>query len=305
MMIGGGRSTRPCPDTIIGRVAAVGNAVTKFKVGDIGGVGVLVDSCRTCVNCAADQEHICVNGATITFDSPDRVSGGRTFGGFSERMVVKEHFVIRIPPGMDLPSAAPLLCAGITTFSPIQHWKVGRGQQVGIVGIGGLGHIAVKLAAARGAEVTMFTSTPGKVADAARLGARNAVLFTDEAAMQRVAGQFDLLIVTIPRRYSVGPYLRLLKYDGTLINLGALENLDGVDGMALAGGRKSVAGSMVGGIAETQQVVDYCFAHNIKPDIERINIQEINQAFARVRAKDVRYRFVIDMASLKSAGNPR
>jgi alcohol dehydrogenase (NADP+) len=233
---------------IIGRVVAVGNAVTKFKMGDIGGVGTLVDSCRTCVNCAADQEHICVNGPTITFDSPDRVSGGRTFGGFSEKVVIKEHFVMRIPPGMDLPSAAPLLCAGITTFSPMQHWKVGRGQRVGIVGIGGLGHIAVKLAAARGANVTMFTTTPHKTADAERLGARNAVLSTDETAMRRVAGQFDILIVTIPRPYSVGPYLRVLKYDGTLINLGALEDLQNVDGRALAGGRKSVAGSLIGAL---------------------------------------------------------
>lgn len=282
---------------IVGRVTAVGSAVTKFKVGDIGGVGCMVDSCGTCENCLADREQNCLKGATFTYGSPDPALGGFTFGGYSERMVVAEHFVIRIPPGADLAATAPLLCAGVTTFSPMQHWRLEPGQRVGVIGLGGLGHMAVKLAVARRAEVTVFTTSPGKIADAQRLGAREAVLSSDAEAMKRLANRFDLLISTVPHAYPMQPFMDLLKLDATLVNVGALNDLEGPNGMALAFGRKSLAGSVIGGIAETQEVVDYCAARNIKADIELIRPDQINQAMDRVVSKDIRYRFVIDFTA--------
>jgi uncharacterized zinc-type alcohol dehydrogenase-like protein len=283
---------------IIGRVQAVGSAVTKFKVGDIGGVGCMVNSCGTCENCQADREQNCLSGATFTYNSPDAVSGGHTFGGYSDKMVVAEHFVIRIPPGADLPATSPLLCAGITTFSPMQHWKLTPGQHVGVIGLGGLGHMAVKLAVARKSDVTVFTTSPGKIADARRMGAREAVLWSDTEAMKRLANHFDLLIATVPKSFPMQPFMDLLKLDATLVNVGAVEPLEsGLNGMAMAFGRKSLAGSVIGGIAETQEVIDYCAARNIKADIELIRPDQINQAYERVVNKDVRYRFVIDMAS--------
>ena len=282
---------------IVGRVRAVGGGVTKFKVGDIAGVGTMVNSCRSCENCLADREQNCLNGATFTYSSLDRVSGGHTFGGYSEKMVVAEHFVIRIPPGADLPATAPLLCAGITTFSPMQHWKLDAGQRVGVIGLGGLGHMAVKLAAARKADVTVFTTSSGKVADAQRLGAREAVLWSDAEAMKQLANRFDLMISTVPKAYPMQPFVDLLKLDATLVNVGALEDLQSVSGRSLIFGRKSIAGSVVGGIAETQQVIDYCASRNIKVDIELIGPDQINQAYDRVVNKDVRYRFVVDFAS--------
>ena len=286
---------------IIGRVQAVGSAVTKFNVGDIGGVGCMVNSCRTCENCLADREQNCLSGATFTYNSPDAVLEGHTFGGYSDKMVVAEHFVIRIPPGADLPAMAPLLCAGITTFSPMQHWKLTPGQHVGVIGLGGLGHVAVKLAVARKADVTVFTTSPGKIADAKRLGAREAVLWSDTEAMKRLANQFDLMISTVPKAFPMQPFMDLLKLDATLVNLGAMEPLEGgINGMMLAFGRKSLAGSVIGGIAGTQEVIDYCAARNIKADIELIGPNQINQAYDRVVNKDVRYRFVIDFASSKS-----
>lgn len=286
---------------VIGRVQAVGSAVTKFRVGDIGGVGCMVNSCLTCEPCEDDREQNCANGATFTYNSPDDPAlGGHTLGGYSDKMVVPEHFVIRIPPGVDLAATAPLLCAGITTFSPMQHWKLTRGQRVGVIGLGGLGHVAVKLAAARKADVTIFTTSPGKVADAKRLGAREAVLWSDETAMKRLAGQFDLLISTVPQAYPMQPFINLLKLDATLVNVGAMEDLQGINGLALVFGRKSIAGSVIGGIAETQEVIDYCAARNIKADIELIRAEDINKAYDRVFNKDVKYRFVIDMASLKA-----
>lgn len=287
---------------IIGRVQAVGNAVTKFKVGDIAGVGCMVDSCRVCENCQGDREQNCLNGTTFTYDSPDqRGTAPVTYGGYSDKLVVTEHFAIRIPPGMDLAATAPLLCAGITTFSPMQHWRVEGGQRVGVIGLGGLGHMAVKLAVARKADVTLFTTTPGKVADAKRLGAREAVLWNDAAAMKRLANSFDFLIATVPESFSMQPFLDLLKLDATLVNVGALGTLPaGLSGMAMGFGRKSLAGSMIGGIAETQEVIDYCAARNIKADIELVRPEQINRAYERVINKDVRYRFVIDMASIKS-----
>jgi len=290
---------------IIGRVQAVGSAVTKFKVGDIGGVGCMVDSCRTCENCLADREQNCLKGATLTYNSPDPISGGHTFGGYSDKIVVPEHFVIRIPPGADLAATAPLLCAGITTFSPMQHWKLAGGQRVGVVGLGGLGHMAVKLAVARKADVTVFTTSPGKIADARRLGAREAVLWSDTEAMKRLANRLDLVIATVPRAFPMQQFVDVLKLDATLVNLGALEDLQSVSGRSLVFGRKSIAGSVIGGIAETQEVIDYCAARNIKADIELIQPEEINRAYDRVVNKDVRYRFVIDMASMKPVAGSR
>lgn len=285
---------------VIGRVQAVGSEVTKFKVGDIGGVGCMVDSCGTCENCVQDLEQYCQNRLTLTYNSDDAALGGHTFGGYSDKIVVTEHFVIRIPPGADLAATAPLLCAGVTTFSPMQHWKLSGGQRVGVIGLGGLGHVAVKLAAARKAEVTVFTTSPGKIADAQRLGVKEAVLWSDADAMKRLAGKFDLLIATVPQAFSMQPFVTLLKLNGTLINVGAMEQIQGVTGIALALGRKAVAGSVIGGIAETQEVIDYCAARNIKADIEMIRADQVNTAYDRVVNKDVRYRFVIDMASLKS-----
>ena len=280
---------------VIGRVRAVGKSVTKFKVGDVGGVGCMVDSCGTCESCRDDHEQDCARRATFTYNSPDP-AGGHTFGGYSTAMVVREHFVIRIPAGVDLAAFAPLLCAGITTFSPMQHWELSAGQRVGIVGLGGLGHMAVKLASSRRADVTAFTTTPGKLADAKRLGAKDAVLSTDAEAMARLAGTFDLLISTAPRAYSMQPFVNALKPGGTLVNVGAMEDIQGVAGISLVHGRKSIAGSMIGGIAETQEVIDYCAARGIKADVEVIGPGDINRAFDRVVKKDVRYRFVIDMS---------
>ena len=279
---------------IVGRVVAVGRNVTKFKVGDIGGVGCLVDSCGECANCLADREQNCLK-ATFTYNSPDPVLGGHTYGGYSDKMVVAEHFVVRIPPGVDLAATAPLLCAGITTFSPMQHWQLKPGQRVGVVGFGGLGHMAVKLGVARKADVTVFTTSPSKISLAKKMGAKDAVLSTDEAAMKKHAGQYDLLISTVPKAYPMQPFLELLKLDATLVNVGALDVLQNISGFGLIYGRKSVAGSMIGGIAETQEMIDYCAARKIKADIELIKPSEINKAFDRVVNKDVRFRFVIDM----------
>ena len=282
---------------IVGRVTAVGRAVPKFKVGEIGGVGCLVNSCGTCDNCLADREQNCLNGATFTYNSPEPATGGHTFGGYSDKMVVPEHFVVRIPAGVDLAATAPLLCAGVTTFSPIQHWKVASGQRVGVIGFGGLGHIAVKLAVARKADVTVFTTSPGKIGDAKKMGARNPVLWSDAAALKALANQFDLLISTVPKAYPMQQFVNLLKLDATLVNVGAMEALQQVHGIDLIHARKSIAGSMIGGIAETQQVIDFCAARNIKADIEVIRPDQINRAYERVVNKDVRYRFVMDMTA--------
>ena len=296
-----GPTTYPCVPghEIIGRVAAVGDKVTKFKVGDVGGVGCLVDSCRTCDSCRTDREQNCEKGATFTYNSPDKHGPAKvTYGGYSDKVVVTEHFVIRIPPGADLAATAPLLCAGVTTFSPMQHWKLTGRQKVGVIGLGGLGHMAVKLAAARKADVTVFTTSPGKVKDAVRLGAKEAVLSTDADAMKRLANTFDLLISTVPKAYPMGPFVNTLKADATLVNVGAMEELAGVTGINLVYARKSIAGSMIGGVAETQAMIDYCAARGITADVELVKIQDVNKAFDRVVKKDVRYRFVIDMASL-------
>ena len=235
---------------IIGRVRAIGPSVTKFKVGDIGGVGCMVNSCRACKHCQDDLEQYCQKGATFTYDTPDPASkAGYTQGGYSDKIVVTEHFVIRIPPGANLAATAPLLCAGITTFSPMQYWKLREGQRVGIVGLGGLGHVAVKLAATHRAHVTVFTTSPGKVADAKRLGASDAVLSTNADAMKQLANQFDVLISTVPETYPMGPFIELLKLDGTFVNVGAMAPLQDIHGLRLALGRRALAGSIIGGIA--------------------------------------------------------
>jgi uncharacterized zinc-type alcohol dehydrogenase-like protein len=291
-----GPANYPCVPghEIIGRVMAVGSNVKKFRVDDIAGVGCIVDSCGTCPSCEADLEQYC-DDWTLVFNAPDKISGGYTYGGFSETLVVQEHYAIRVPPGVDLPAMAPLLCAGITTFSSIQHWKVESGQRVGVIGLGGLGHLAVKLAVSRKADVTVFTTTPGKVAASKELGAREAVLWSDAKAMERLAGAFDLMISTVPQGYPMSQFLNLLRVDGTLVNVGALDQLEDIPGGALISRRRSLAGSVIGGIAETQEVMDYCTAHNIKADIELIKPDRISEAFDRVVNKDVRYRFVIDM----------
>ena len=297
-----GPTSYPCVPghEVIGRVAAVGEKVTRFKIGDIGGVGCLVDSCRVCDSCRNGREQNCEQGATFTYNSPDKSGAGQvTYGGYSDKMVVTEHFVIRIPPGADLAATAPLLCAGVTTFSPMQHWKLTAGQRVGVVGLGGLGHMAVKLAVARKADVTVFTTSPGKVNDAVRLGAKEAVLWDDVEAMKRHSNSFDLLISTVPNAYPIEPFVDLLKSDSTLVNVGAMEELQGLTGIGHVYARKSIAGSMIGGIAETQEVIDYCVARGIKAEVELISPNEINNAFDRVVKKDVRYRFVIDMTKGK------
>lgn len=288
---------------IIGRVIAVGADVTKFKVGDIGGVGCMVDSCGTCENCLDEREQNCLNGTTFTYDSPDKISGGFTFGGYSERIVVNERFVIRIPPRVHLAAYAPLLCAGVTTFSPMRHWNLEKNQKFAVVGLGGLGHMALKLAHSMRADVTVFTTTKEKIADAKRLGAKDAFLWSDKQAFERLANSFDLMISTVPVSYPMQLFMNLLKLDATLVNVGALGELTGgfLSGMANGFGRKSLAGSMIGGIAETQEVIDYCAARHIEADIELIKPSEIDRAYERVMAKDVRYRFVIDFASGKAA----
>ncbi len=286
---------------IIGRVVAIGADVTKFKVGDFAGVGCMVASCGECENCLADREQNCLKGTTFTYDSPDKISGGVTYGGYSDAIVVSEKFGIRIPPGVDLAAFTPLLCAGITTYSPMQHWQLRRGQNVGVVGLGGLGHMAVKLAVSRGAEITVFTTSPGKIDDAKRLGAKNAVLLSDAGAIGSLFGSLDLVISTAPEAYQMMPVINALKLDGTFVNVGALGQLESLNGMMMAFGRKSFAGSMIGGIAETQEVIDYCAARNIKADIELITPDQIDRAWDRVMAKDVRYRFVIDMSAGRKA----
>lgn len=282
---------------IVGRVTAIGANVTRFRVGDIGGVGCMVDSCRRCANCIADREQNCLNGTTFTYDSSDKVSGGVTYGGYSKSIVVTEGFVIRIPPGANLAGMAPILCAGITTFSPMQHWDLARGQRAAVIGLGGLGHMALKLGVARGAEMTVFSTTPGKLDDARRMGAKVAHLWTDIDALRTMAGSFDLMIATVPKAFPVQTFMNLLKLDATLVNVGALEAIGGLDGMANGFGRRSFAGSMIGGIAETQEVIDYCAARNISAEVEIIRPDQIDMACSRVVGKDVRYRFVIDMGA--------
>ncbi|MFQ4138461.1 NAD(P)-dependent alcohol dehydrogenase [Nodosilinea sp. PGN35] len=285
---------------IIGRVVSVGAEVTRFKAGDLVGVGCMVDSCRRCAPCHQGLEQYCEEFPTLTYDGRDRQDQTPTFGGYSQTIVVSDGFVLSIPAGLDPKGAAPLLCAGITTWSPLHHWQVGEGSRVAVVGLGGLGHMALKLAKGLGAEVTLFTRSPGKEDDARRLGADLIVISTDEAQMAAVENQFDLIIDTVPTEHDLNPYVPTLALDGTLVLVGLLGNLvPTLNTVPLIMGRKSVAGSLIGGIAETQAMLDFCGEHGITSDIEVIGIQDINTAYERMLKSDVKYRFVIDMASLR------
>ena len=286
---------------IIGRVANAGPDVTRFKPGDHVGVGCMVDSCQHCAACKQGLEQYCEEGPTLTFDNLDRHDQMRTFGGYSEKIIVKEKFVLRIPDGLDLKGAGPLLCAGITSWSPLRHWRVREGTNVGVVGLGGLGHMMLKLAKALGANVTLFSRSPGKEQDAHRLGADNVVISTDANQMAAVNNKFDLIIDTVPYAHDINPYMPSLAINGTFVIVGLLGDLEPtLNTVPLIMGRKSVAGSVIGGIAETQELLDFCGEHGITADVEVIKIQDVNEAYKRMLKSDVKYRFVIDMASLKS-----
>ncbi len=286
---------------IVGKVISVGADVTKFKIGDTVGVGCMVDSCQTCAPCEQGLEQYCEEGNTQTYNGIDRHDHTPTFGGYSERIVVSDKFVLKVPEKLDLKAVAPLLCAGITTWSPLKHWKISKDSKVAVIGLGGLGHMGLKLANALGAHVTLFSRSPGKEDDARRLGAHEIVISTNEAEMAAVKGKFDLIIDTVPNKHDLNPYIATLSMNGTLVLVGYLGELDpALNTMPLIIGRKAVAGSAIGGIAETQEMLDFCGQHNITADIEMINIQEINEAYERMLKSDVKYRFVIDMASLKT-----
>ena len=284
---------------IVGKIVSVGNHVKKFKVGDHAAVGCMVDSCRDCEYCKEGLEQYCEVGNTGTYNSPDKYLGTQTYGGYSESIVVDENFVLRLPKNLDLAATAPLLCAGITTYSPLRHWKVGPGKKVGIVGLGGLGHMGVKLAKAMGAEVIVYTTSTSKVEDAKRLGAHDVVLSKDKDQMQRYAGKLHFVLDAVSAQHDINVYLSLLRVDGSLALVGAPEHPLPVAAFSLIPYRRSFAGSMIGGIPETQEMLDFCGKHNIVSDIEMINIQQINEAYERLLKGDVKYRFVIDMASLK------
>lgn len=284
---------------IVGVVTKVGSEVTRFKVGDLAGVGCMVDSCRECAQCKNDLQQYCVPGNTMTFNSPDPHLGGFTYGGYSERIVVTEDFVLRLPPNLDPAAAAPLLCAGITTYSPLKHWNVGPGKKVGVVGIGGLGHMAVKIAKAMGAHVVVFTTTASKYDAAKELGADEVVLSTDPAQMKAQVSSLHFILDTVSAQHDINAYLRLLQVDGALCLVGAPLDPLPVVSFSLIMGRKTFAGSLIGGIGETQEMLDFCGKHGIVADIELIGVQDVNAAYERLLKSDVRYRFVIDMASLK------
>jgi len=286
---------------IVGRVTGVGSAVEAYKVGDIVGVGCMVDSCRTCSACGEGVEQYCENGFTGTYNSKDRHDGAPTQGGYASNIVVDEAFVLRVSQDLPLHAVAPLLCAGITTYSPLRHWKVGPGQTVGIVGLGGLGHMAVKLARAFGAHVVLFTTSPGKVEDALKLGAHEAVVSKDRAQMKAQANRFDFILDCVSAPHDLNAYLALLKREGTMTLVGVPDTPPKVEMFALIGKRKQLAGSLIGGIAETQEMLDFCAKHGIVSEVEMIPIQDINTAYERMLKSDVKYRFVIDMQSLKAA----
>ncbi|MDA8162182.1 MAG: NAD(P)-dependent alcohol dehydrogenase [Desulfobacteraceae bacterium] len=285
---------------IIGRVTGVGKDVKRFKPGDHVGVGCMVDSCQKCSACEQGLEQYCEEVATFTYNHVDRHDHMPTYGGYSEKIVVTEKFVLKIPDGVDLKGAAPLLCAGITTWSPLRHWKVGKDSKVAVIGLGGLGHMALKLANALGADVTLFTRTPAKEKDARRLGAHNIVLSTDKGRTASVQDRFDLILDTVPYVHDLNQYLPTLTINGTLVLLGYLGDLEPLlSSVPLVMGRRAVAGSVIGGIAETQELLDFCGEHGITSDVEVIKIQDINEAYERMLKGDVKYRFVIDLASLK------
>jgi uncharacterized zinc-type alcohol dehydrogenase-like protein len=285
---------------IVGRVTSVGRDVKGFKVGDIAAVGCLVDSCRRCANCNEHYEQFCDNGATWTYNSADKKMRGQpTYGGYSSQIVIDEHFCLHVPATLDLAATAPLLCAGITTYSPLKHWGAGKGKKVGIVGLGGLGHMGVKFSHAFGAYTVAFTTSPGKIPDAKRLGADEVVISNDTNAMRKHETSFDLILDTVSASHDLDAYTVLLKRDCTLVLVGGPEHPHPSPTIGkLIGRRRSIAGSLIGGIKETQEMLDYCAAHGIACDIEVISIQQINDAYERMLKSDVRYRFVIDMKSL-------
>jgi uncharacterized zinc-type alcohol dehydrogenase-like protein len=282
----------------VGRVTSAGSAVTKFKVGGIAAIGVIVDSCRQCPPCNRGEEHFCDEGNTLTYAATDRVDGSITMGGYSRNYVVDERFAHRIPENLDLAAVAPLLCAGITTYSPLRHWNVGPGKKVGIVGLGGLGHMGLKFAHSLGAHVVQFTTNLRKREDAIKLGADEVVLSTDANAMKAHTRSFDLILDTASAPHSLDPYTALLKQDATMVLVGLPERPPAIGLFNLITRRASIAGSMIGGMPETQAMLDYCGRHNIVSDVEVIPIQKINEAFERMLKQDVKYRFVIDMSSL-------
>ena len=284
---------------IVGRVAKVGSAVTSFKPGDLAAVGCMVDSDGTCPDCQAGLEQFCPN-LTLTYNFPDKHTGAVTYGGYSDSIVVKDHFVLRVPGNLDLAGTAPLLCAGITTYSPMHHWGVTKGKKVGIVGLGGLGHMGVKFAHALGAHTVVFTTSPGKKDDALRLGADEVVISRDANEMAKHAGSFDFILDAVAAEHDINTYINMLTRDGNLTMVGAPANPLAVGVFGLIFKRRSFSGSLIGGIAETQEMLDFCSQHNITSDVEVIPIQKLNEAYERLAKSDVKYRFSIDMASLKS-----
>lgn len=286
---------------IVGRVLETGKNVTKFKKGDLVGVGCLVDSCQKCDSCKDNLEQYCENGWTGTYNSEDKhLKGQQTYGGYSTTIVVDKKFILKVPENIDEKAVAPLLCAGITTWSPLKHWNVKKGDKVGVVGLGGLGHMGVKFANALGAHVVMITTSPEKAKDAKNLGAHEVLISKDDAEMQKHMNTFDFILNTIPVGHDLNPYIGLLKRDATMVIVGAVEPLKPFHGGGIIMGRKKIAGSLIGGIKETQEMLDFCGKHNIVSDIEVIDMKDINKAYERVIGSDVKYRFVIDMASLKN-----
>jgi uncharacterized zinc-type alcohol dehydrogenase-like protein len=284
---------------IVGRVSKVGSAVTRFKPGDLAAVGCMVDSDGTCPECKAGFEQFCPN-MTLTYNFPDKHTGGITYGGYSDSIVVKDHFVLSVPSNLDLAGTAPLLCAGITTYSPLRHWGVTKGQKVGIVGLGGLGHMGVKFAHAFGAHVVVFTTSPAKKDDALRLGADEVVISRNADEMARHAGSFDFILDAVAAEHDINAYINLLRRDGNIVMVGAPEKPLPVSVFGLIFKRRSFSGALIGGIAETQEMLDFCSKHNITSDVEVIPIQKVNEAYERLAKSDVKYRFSIDMASLKA-----
>ncbi|MCM2402604.1 NAD(P)-dependent alcohol dehydrogenase [Rhizobium sp. S153] len=286
---------------IVGRVIEIGSKVTRYKIGDHVAVGCMVDSCQSCDQCRKGEEQLCREGNTGTYGGFDRFTGDYTLGGYSKHLVVREEFALRMPDGLDLAKAAPLLCAGITTYSPLRTWNVGPGSRVGVIGLGGLGHMAVKLAVGMGAHVTVLSRTADKAEDARALGANALLVSSDEEAMKKAASSFDLIIDTVPVKHDLNPYMPLLDVDGTLVIVGQIGPVAEPSTVPLVLGRRRIAGSPIGGIRQTQEMLDFCAAKNILPDVEMIRMDEINHAFERMEKADVRYRFVIDMASLAAA----
>ena len=283
---------------IVGRISQIGSEVGKFKVGDLAAIGCMVNSCGQCSSCESGNEQYCLNGFTATYNAPIDDPGGMTYGGYSQRIVADESFVLHVPESLDITATAPLLCAGITTYSPLLHWSVQKGMKVGVVGLGGLGHMGVKFSHALGAHTVMITTTPEKGEDAKTLGADEILISTDSNQMAKQAGEFDFILNTIPVDHEVAPYLDLLKVDGTMCVVGAIEPLNQVNAAQLMFGRKKLAGSLIGGISQTQEMLNFCGQHGIVSEVELIRMDQIQEAFQRLVKSDVKYRFVIDMKSL-------